>query len=173
MSDVDTTPNIERYEVDLAPQVAAPGRLSVMPAPRSPALDGWARALAQVGVTDVACLLDTADRNAFGLGREPEHLAAHGVRFHAYGIDDFGLPTDDATFASLIRALAQRLHAGGHVAVHCLAGIGRSGMTAGCTMKTVGFTADEAIARLSRARGCPVPDTAAQADYIRDFTPRA
>ncbi len=70
---------------------------------------------------------------------------------------------------ALVADLAMRLAQGHAVAVHCRAGIGRSGGVTCCLLCHFGQSGDDAIAAVSAARGIPVPDTPEQADFIRRF----
>lgn len=61
------------------------------------------------------------------------------------------------------------LDQGGRVAVHCVAGLGRSGMVAACYLRGLGMEADEAIA-LVRARRSPrAVETPEQERFVRSF----
>ena len=53
-------------------------------------------------------------------------------------LTDRGVPSSPAAFAPLVGTLVRQLRSGESVANHCRAGIGRSGLLAGCVLGSVG-----------------------------------
>ena len=104
------------------------------------------------------------------LGEEPALCAEFGIRFRAFPIADRGTPTSGRDFAILLHELQAALELGQGVAIHCRAGIGRSGLVAGCLLHKLGIPFAEIFPRLTQARGVVVPDTAAQIAWVRQFT---
>lgn len=155
------------YPIDLD----APGRLFLMPKPSGEWLRDDLAHLATLGVCVVVSLLEPDEARELGLGDERPVCADLGLTFLAAPIPDRGLPEADA-FAALALDLAARLRAGAGVAAHCRAGIGRSGMAVCCILAALGLSAEEARARVSRARGVAVPDTAEQAAFLDRIAPR-
>ena len=155
------------YPIDLD----APGRLFLMPKPSGEWLRDDLAHLATLGVCVVVSLLEPDEARELGLGDERPVCADLGLTFLAAPIPDRGLPEADA-FAALALDLAARLRAGAGVAAHCRAGIGRSGMAVCCILAAFGLSAEEARARVSRARGVAVPDTAEQAAFLDRIAPR-
>lgn len=68
---------------------------------------------------------------------------------------NFGLPEDAAAFRDSIRQVAEALHAGDAVMLHCAAGLGRTGTTAACVLKALGVSAEEAMQRVREAGSNP------------------
>ena len=155
------------YPVDLD----APGRLFIMPKPSGEWMRDDLAHLATLGVSVVVSLLEPDEAGELGLGDERQVCADLGLTFLAAPIPDRGLPEVEA-FAVLALDLAARLRAGAGVAAHCRAGIGRSGMAVCCILAAFGLSAEEARARVSRARGVAVPDTAEQAAFLDRIAPR-
>ena len=58
---------------------------------------------------------------------------------------------------------------GGHVVVHCRAGIGRTGVIAGAVLILAEYSYGEPIHLVSFARGSLVPDTEEQDNWIRSI----
>jgi protein-tyrosine phosphatase len=82
-------------------------------------------------------------------------------------IPDRGVPPDQEAARHLLAALRDHLAAGRAVAVHCRIGIGRSSLIAAALLVVHGVPAAEAWMRVEAARGCPVPDTAAQMEWVQ------
>jgi protein-tyrosine phosphatase len=69
----------------------------------------------------------------------------------------------------LLGQLHSELVQGKVVAIHCRAGIGRTGLVAGCLLHMLGIPGKEVFHMLSRSRGVAVPDTAAQVEWVERF----
>jgi protein-tyrosine phosphatase len=61
------------------------------------------------------------------------------------------------------------LRAGEHMGVHCRGSIGRATVTAACTLIHIGWTPNDALAAIQTARGCTVPDTHEQEDWVLQY----
>lgn len=91
--------------------------------------------------------------------RRPEDLA---------GVDMVvNLLTDEEIHELSLEEVEGRLRSGGHVYIHCRAGIGRSGLVTACLLYRLGFHA--VWETLERARGVAVPDTDEQKDWVERF----
>tara|TARA_R110000787_G_scaffold88799_11_gene188276 strand:+ start:2004 stop:2435 length:432 start_codon:yes stop_codon:yes gene_type:complete len=117
------------------------------------------------GVDTIVSLLEPAEAATIGLADELLICADLGITFLSHPIRDMRLP-DPTAFASFTSDLATRLRGGAHIAVHCYASIGRSGMLACATLGHLGYTPEQAIKHVSERRGAPVPDTAEQTAFI-------
>jgi protein-tyrosine phosphatase len=145
-------------------------QFALMPRPRggewlSEAISGWHA----VGIRTMASLLEWDEASELGLSNEETLCNSAGLNFIWFPIPDRGVPGVRGDFAGLINTLAERLRAGDSVAVHCRADIGRSGLVGACVLGLLGVAPDSAFAMLSRARGVVVPDTEAQAEWVREF----
>ena len=144
--------------------VEGPGALVLMACPQ---VDGF-DALREAGVTHVVSLLPEDQAVALGMAEEAVFCAGAGLRFRNFPIADFGVPERDA-FAVLVQEICGWLAQGAQVAVHCRAGIGRSGTLAACVKVAQGMEPAEAMAVVSAARGVAIPETAAQRDFVTQF----
>jgi predicted protein tyrosine phosphatase len=157
----------EMYEIIPCPQ----GRLAIMPRPRG---DAWLRAeLASLkfrGVTDLVSMLTPAEDAQLGLSSEAQICAELAIRFHRHPVPDHKIPVQPA-FDDFITTLLPTLAQNGFIAIHCLAGIGRSTVALAALLCRLGLTAQEAIAAVSQARGFDVPETEEQIDFIFSLDP--
>lgn len=139
-----------------------PGRISTMARPRGGDWLGDEMAgLVGAGVTDLVSALTAGECAELGLAAEAGCAMAAGLRFHALPVPDRQTPVLGEVLPKL-EELAGRLRAGGHLVVHCRAGIGRSSLLAASVLVLAGTDADAAWAGIGRARGLAVPDTAEQ-----------
>jgi protein-tyrosine phosphatase len=159
----------EMYEITPCPQ----GRLATMPRPRG---GDWLRAelasLKMRGVTDLVSALTPAEETELNLQAEEQLCAELELKFHRHPIGDHGLPVQpgfDEFITSLAPVLTQR-H--GFIAIHCFAGIGRATVIAAALLCRLGVSAEQALARISQARGFEVPDTQEQYDFIHNLEQR-
>jgi protein-tyrosine phosphatase len=143
------------------------GFLSVMGRPRAGdwAADEFA-GLRELGVTDVVSLLEKPEAHELGLQDEMGNCATAGLCFHSFPIADRGVPASAAALSRLACQLYHHCAGGGHVVIHCRAGIGRSGLVAAAVLLHCGFEVAEAFAAISRARGVTVPDTREQIEWL-------
>ena len=149
------------------------GTLSVMARPRG---GDWLRdeiqAWRDAGVDVIVSLLTPAEQLELELAEEATLCEQQGLIFFSCPIPDRGVPRHVSEVESFIEALAQYLTQGKHVAVHCRMGIGRSAMMAAATLVALGETAERALAMVQAARGCQVPDTLEQQQWVEQFAAR-
>jgi protein-tyrosine phosphatase len=121
------------------------------------------------GVETLVSLLDPNEALWLGLREEGSLAEQVGMRFLSYPILDVHVPADVDTFRAFVAGLADRLRAGERIGVHCRGSIGRSTVTAACTLIQLGWKAKEALAAIQAARGCAVPDTTEQLRWILKY----
>jgi protein-tyrosine phosphatase len=144
-----------------------PLRLALMPRPRAgdwleDEISGWRRS----GVDIVVSLLEHHEVRDLGLDDEQLLCQRAGIEFISFPIQDRGVPTSRHEAVHLVTDLAIRAKTGSGVAIHCRAGIGRSGLIAGCVLFRLGIKQPDIFPILSRARGTTIPDTTAQAEWV-------
>jgi protein-tyrosine phosphatase len=122
--------------------------------------------LSELGVTDVVSLLEAAEAREVGLADEARYCEAAGIRFRSYPIPDRGVPSSAEALSRLACQLYHLCAGGRCVAVHCRAGIGRSGLVSAAVLLHCGCGVDDALAAISKARGVLVPDTAEQRQWV-------
>lgn len=144
------------------------GSLFVMPKPSGEWLEEDISHYKITGVRKIISLLTVQEAAELELSDEDEICARYGVNFLQHPIEDRGLPAM-REFSTLIENTFVDLTNGIGVAVHCRAGIGRSGMLAACVLQRSGCTFDDAIQSVTDARGIPIPDTAEQLNFVRSY----
>jgi protein-tyrosine phosphatase len=120
----------------------------------------------QSGVDVLVSLLEPSEATWLGLREEGLLAEAAGMHFISYPILDVHVPPDLASFRAFVAGLADRLRAGERIGVHCRGSIGRSTVTAACTLIHMGWNAKQALGAIEAARGCEVPDTEEQLRWI-------
>ena len=145
-----------------------PGQMHIMSAPPTNTLEDVCQTLAERDVSKLISLLTDEDIIALSLQEEPATAGTQGIEFVRFPIADFGLP-DRETFRREVAHQCDALRRGQSIAIHCRAGIGRTGMIASCILIGLGVSAEDAIAQVSHARGAIVPDTQVQRQFIVDF----
>ena len=147
-----------------------PGRLAIVPRPRGgdwleEEVLSWQEARLEVAVS----LLTHDENTELKLNQEELLCQERGVQFYAYPIPDRGVPTSRKATTDLVQKLETALEADKSVAVHCRQGIGRSSLVAALLLVSAGLAPEAALTHVSQARGCSVPDTLEQSDWIKSF----
>jgi protein-tyrosine phosphatase len=124
------------------------------------------------GVKTVVSMLESDEAALLGLAEEGKYARQHGLSFLSYPIPDRQTPDDRSAFCAFAADLAGRLRAGEHIGVHCRASIGRATIAAACTLIHLGWKPEAALSAIEIARGCPVPDTSEQEDWILHYEAR-
>jgi protein-tyrosine phosphatase len=144
------------------------GFLAVMARPRSGEwLRDEIRGLSQLGVTTIASLLEPGEEVELDLASERTVAEEAGLAFLSFPIADRGVPSATQEFHRFSARLANDVRAGRGVAVHCRAGIGRSGLAAAAVLVSLGHEPRDVFAMVSKARGVNVPDTDEQIEWFR------
>jgi protein-tyrosine phosphatase len=131
-------------------------------------VDAWR--LAGVGV--VVSLLEPSETCELQLQEQATLCAEHGIEFRSFPIPDRGTPANSRELSRFIDELHDRLLAGKAVAVHCRAGIGRTGLVAACLAHRLGVPVEDVFHVLSRSRGLAMPDTTAQVEWVEHYALR-
>ena len=151
-----------------------PGHLMIMPRPRG---NDWlheeVRDWRSAGIDLVVSTLTTDEIAELGLVNEAESCGNNGIEYVAFPIPDRGVPFSMRATAELLSRLASALSEGKNVAIHCRQGVGRSALLAACLLVLAGADANEAIQRVGAARGCCVPETIEQQEWVAKFSHEA
>lgn len=148
----------------------SPRRLAISPRPAGgDALHEELRRWANEGVAIVVSLLEPREARDLELHQERGACQEVGMKYLSYPIPDRGVPSSRREFNRfLVEALAL-LDQGQSMVIHCRAGIGRTGLVAGCLLGRMGVASGMVFDVLSKVRGVPVPDTEEQSAWVQDF----
>src|SRR5262249_51737598 len=108
-----------------------------------------------------------------GLHQESEECAAAATTFVNLPITDRSVPSDRDEFLRIVEELAQMVRRGRFLAVHCRASIGRSSVLATSLLARLGWDIDQAFVAVEAARGCSIPDTPEQRQWVIENIPVA
>lgn len=121
--------------------------------------------LTKMGATGLLSLVETKELPG-GLHGFAAAVHSVGLEWTHLPIPDYGVP--DVGFMAGWRRLdlAQRLREGESWAIHCRAGLGRTGTIAALLLVENGASAADAIARVRREHDAAAVETEAQADFL-------
>jgi protein-tyrosine phosphatase len=143
------------------------GKLAIVLRPRGGDwLEDELRRIRSAGVQILASMLEPEEADELGLNDEAKLVANAGMEFFGYPIPDRTTPSENSTFRIFAALLATRVHSDQAVAVHCRGSIGRATITTACTLIHLGWSPRDSLAMVESARGCTVPDTLEQRDWI-------
>lgn len=146
------------------------GRLGIAPRPRGGDwLNDEVAAWRSSGVDCVVSTLTTREEAELDLSDEKTACRKHGLEFVSLPIPDRGVPSSPSAFCDALTEVIAHLDAGRTILVHCRQGIGRASLIAASALAATGESPDLAFVRIQRARGCPVPDTEEQRNWVRRF----
>jgi protein-tyrosine phosphatase len=145
-------------------------RLAIVLRPRGgQLLRGELMKFKEAGIKILVSLMEANEAVSFGLAEEPEIAEELGLMFMPFPMRDHSLPKDPVSFRGFVQDLAERLKAGRAVGIHCQGSIGRATVTAACTLIHLGWRPSVALAAVQEARGCMVPDTQDQENWILGY----
>lgn len=150
------------------------GRLAIVPRPRG---GGWledeVKGWREEGIDVVVSALTAQERNDLELTDEEDAVRAEGMDYRNLPIEDRSTPSSMQAIEGLARAVETLVASGKNVAFHCRQGIGRSSLLAASVLLMGGVDLDTALSRIRESRGCPVPETSEQANWLKRFARQA
>jgi protein-tyrosine phosphatase len=151
-------------------QGIAPHKLALMPRPEGGVqLKNEVAAWRTASIGVVLSLLEDQEITELGLAEEPSLCKRSGIEFLHFPVPDWGVPSSTERLRELLVGLRSRLEQGQAVAIHCRAGIGRTGVVAGCLLHLLHTPSQNIFHLLSRSRGVSMPATTAQAEWVEQF----
>jgi protein-tyrosine phosphatase len=152
---------------------SGPLHLAIMSCPGGGALlEPDIRFLQSESVDILVSLLTREEIAHLDLKTEPALCATHGIEFRSFPITDHSIPASYQDVAGFAIKLEREMRAGKAIAIHCFAGIGRSSLMAACVLAVHGMPLERAFNQIRDARGCNVPETQAQREWVESFAQR-
>jgi len=150
-----------------------PPGIAIVTRPQGPgSLQDEMRALKRGRIDTLVSLLEPREAEWLGLEDERREAEKAGITFLNFPIPDTTVPLNWGLFRAFVSNLANRLRNGERIGVHCRGSIGRSTVTAACTLIHLGWKPADALAAVEQARGCSVPDTEEQRAWIMAYEAR-
>jgi len=142
-------------------------QLAIIPRPRGGDwLDDEMLALKDAGIQVVVSMLEKEEAVQLTLQREELAAESLGLRFINFGISDRGVPENAERFIAFLADVEHHLKNDNRVGVHCRACIGRASVTTASLLIRSGMLVADAWQQVSTARGCSVPDTVEQLEWV-------
>lgn len=141
--------------------------LAIVPRPR-----GWdwlpddISSLWRSGLHVVVSALTEPEIAELGLESEAKCCQENSMEFLSFPIEDRSVPSSVNEFKDFVGRLKEYLEQGKAVGVHCRAGIGRSSTIVAFVLIAGGLSAESAFHEIENTRGCSVPDTPEQRQWV-------
>jgi len=119
---------------------------------------------------DLAALKSRGVDHVISLTVQPlprEHLDKHGITGIHIPVLDMSVPTPEE-IVRFVEQLSRLVDDGHRVAVHCGAGLGRTGTMLACYLVSRGMSAEEAVAEVRRRRPGSI-ESPSQEQAVRDY----
>lgn len=157
----------KQWKKKIFPLKLEKGSIIMMPKPPGGVqLHAYSEFLKSINVDIVVSLLQQAEVEQFSLVQEGHFCREQCIEYINFPIQDHSIPQFFTTYNRLIGNLATSLNQGKLIAIHCYAGIGRTGLTAASLLIKNGVQVDLALMDLSKARGQRVPETLEQITWL-------
>lgn len=141
--------------------------LAIVPRPRGGDwLDDEMQALRLAGIDVIVSMIEPAEAEELGLDREGSSARRTGMEFVSFPIQDRTTPPDLDLFDRFLAGLEQNMAEGKRIGIHCRGSIGRSSVVAASLLIRAGTGVEETWRQIEVARGCHVPDTPEQFEWV-------
>lgn len=149
-----------KYDLD-------PGSITMMPRPPGGSqLGHFIEYLSSSGIDVLVSMLQFEEAKSLSLINEGSECESHNIEFINFPIQDHNVPQFFLPFNQLVTKLANDVKHGKNIAVHCYAGIGRTGLLASSILIKLGMEVDFSLINLSQCRGLRVPETIDQITWL-------
>ena len=156
----------------LDPRYTQPGRISITILPGRKdtlrELDDDLATLKREKVSAVVCCVPREELAVYGVDDLLERYQTAGIALYHLPIMDQRV-CSQRELAAAVDWIRQQVESGGHLLVHCVGGLGRSGMVVACWLRACGLSPQEAIDEVRRIRGPRTVETGLQENMVREF----
>jgi len=136
-------------------------------------LEDELRRMKESGIETLVSMLEDWEADSLGLSDERTLAEQIGLCFLSFPIPDRQTPSEVPSFRNFIDGLANRIREGERIGIHCRGSIGRASIAAACTLINLGSDPDAALSAIEAARGCQIPDTEEQRQWIMHYKAHA
>ncbi|MFZ5630045.1 MAG: dual specificity protein phosphatase family protein [Spirochaetota bacterium] len=120
-------------------------------------------------VSHIATLISNAEFGVYGVGNLLEAYKAAGFDVIHRAVKDQGVPTRQQA-EEVLGWIKERTDRGERVAIHCVGGLGRTGIVAALFLKQfAGLGAEQAIERVRQVRSPRAVENQEQENFIKNF----
>lgn len=159
-------------DIDCLPRdvTRLPGAIGLMSAPgRRRALEADLDELANDhGCVLLVSLVSDHELELLHIADLAERCAERGIRVIRFPFGDFSTPGSTDEVVPLTAEIARVAGHGGMVAIHCWAGLGRTGLLAACCLVALGLGSGDAITTVRRCRPRAI-ENSDQEEFIARF----
>jgi predicted protein tyrosine phosphatase len=117
----------------------------------------------------ILCLLSDDEMSAYGVPGAIDAYRQRDFEVYQLPIADQGVCTEEE-MRSAVRFVAEAVAQGGTVVIHCIGGLGRSGLAAAAFLRERGLSASEAIAAVRATRSPRALETVAQERFVERYS---
>ena len=123
----------------------------------------------RAGIDVLVSMLSDDQIDMLELQQEALTAKRLGMDFLHHPVPDHHIPGDPRSFRAFVNGLAERLRDGRRIGIHCWGSIGRAPLTTACTLIHLGWKPQAALAAIESARGCEVPETEEQKQWVLNY----
>ena len=127
--------------------------------------------MADDGVNHLVTLLTTTEMERVGVGDLKERAQEVGISYTHLSIQDYSVPTLDEVI-ELMGSIRETQQRGETTVLHCMGGLGRSGLVAACLLVDAGLDAEVAIQAVRDARDPGAVETQEQEEFVAKYATR-
>jgi protein-tyrosine phosphatase len=148
-----------------------PGCLAIVARPRGGDwLEDEIAAWASAGLNVIVSLLEEDEATDLGLQQEDELCQAAGLSFISFPVVDRSVPTSQKDALVLAGKLGKLLKQGKNIGVHCRQSVGRASLLTASILIGLSVNTQDALQRIGAVRGCEVPETPQQLEWLLTLT---
>jgi protein-tyrosine phosphatase/nicotinamidase-related amidase len=156
----------ERLSIDAVGLTILPGRKDW-----SRDLDEDIKEIKRNGITKVMNFITMDEHYAYGVSNLNEFYEKEGLEVYHLPILDQMAPTQDQMHVC-IDILSGWIADNEKVMLHCVGGLGRSGLVAACYLKKLGMESSQAIDLVRKSRSIRAIESAQQEQFVQDYMPK-